>query len=82
MSLVDVVHRFKTVTTNRYIEGVKESGWRQFSGRLWQRNYYEHIVRNDDELTRIREYIFSNASVGERPRESFTFAGPTAGPQG
>jgi putative transposase len=70
MSLVDVVHPFKTVTTNRYIEGVRESRWRQFSGSLWQRNYYEHIVRNDDELTRIREYIFSNPLQWENDREN------------
>jgi len=27
----------------------------------WQRNYYEHIVRNDDDLFRIKEYIKKNA---------------------
>ncbi len=27
---------------------------------VWQRNYYEHIVRNEDELNRIREYIINN----------------------
>ncbi len=27
---------------------------------VWQRNYYEHITRNDDELQRIREYIINN----------------------
>jgi len=27
---------------------------------VWQRNYYEHIIRNDDELNKIREYIISN----------------------
>lgn len=26
----------------------------------WQRNYYEHIIRNEDELNRIREYIMYN----------------------
>jgi hypothetical protein len=29
-------------------------------GKLWQRNYYEDIVRNDDEMNRIREYIQVN----------------------
>jgi REP element-mobilizing transposase RayT len=28
--------------------------------RVWQRNYYEHVVRNDGSLRRIREYIASN----------------------
>jgi len=31
-------------------------------GPLWQRNYYEHVVRNEEDLRRIREYIVYNAS--------------------
>lgn len=27
---------------------------------VWQRNYYEHIIRDDDDLSRIREYIATN----------------------
>ena len=27
---------------------------------VWQRNYYEHIIRNDMELQRVREYIVKN----------------------
>lgn len=27
---------------------------------VWQRNYYEHIIRNEPELNRIREYIINN----------------------
>jgi hypothetical protein len=27
---------------------------------VWQRNYYEHIIRNDESLNRIREYIINN----------------------
>jgi putative transposase len=27
---------------------------------IWQRNYYEHIVRNETELNQIRQYIRSN----------------------
>ncbi|MCU0242522.1 MAG: transposase [Vicinamibacteria bacterium] len=60
MSLPDVIHRLKTMTTRRYAKGVKEWGWTPFNGRLWQRNYYDRIVRNEDELLRIREYIAGN----------------------
>ena len=28
--------------------------------RVWQRNYYEHIIRDDGSLNRIREYIHNN----------------------
>jgi REP element-mobilizing transposase RayT len=30
------------------------------SGRFWHRNYYDHIIRNESELNRIREYIINN----------------------
>ncbi len=30
------------------------------AGKLWQRNYYEHIVRNEAELNKTREYIINN----------------------
>ena len=60
MSLPDVVQRFKSFTTTLCRRGVKERGWPPFPGRFWQRNYYEHIVRNDDELNCIRAYIQMN----------------------
>jgi REP element-mobilizing transposase RayT len=60
LSLAGVVHRFKTMTTKRYVDGVKQFGWPPFCGRLWQRNYYEHIIRDEDSLNRIREYIINN----------------------
>jgi putative transposase len=60
LSLPDVVHRFKTLTTKRYADGVKQSGWLPFSGRLWQRNYFEHVIRSEQSLNRIREYILNN----------------------
>jgi len=30
---------------------------------LWQRNYYEHIIRNEDGLNKIREYIQNNPQI-------------------
>lgn len=60
LSLSDVVHRFKTMTTKLYCDGVKQNGWHVFAGKLWQRNYYEHIIRDESDLNRIREYIQNN----------------------
>lgn len=60
MTLPDIVHRFKSLTTTQYRKGVKSQNWEPFMGKLWQRNYYEHIVRNSDDLNRIREYIQNN----------------------
>ena len=60
LSLADVVHRFKSLSTKRYTDGVTQRGWTAFRGRLWQRNYFEHIIRNEIGLCRVREYIFNN----------------------
>jgi putative transposase len=60
LSLADVVYRFKTMTSKRYADRVKQSNWPVFRGRLWQRNYYEHIIRDEDELRRIRQYVAEN----------------------
>ena len=65
MSLPDVVHRFKSLTTARYRKGVLQDGWQPFPGRLWQRNYYEHIIRDEEELNRIRQYIIHNPTRWE-----------------
>ncbi len=55
-----VVQWFKTMTTNEYIHGVKEKGWKPFNKRLWQRNYYEAIIRNEQAYENIRNYIRTN----------------------
>ncbi len=55
-----VVQWFKTMTTNEYIRGVKSLHWQRFNKRMWQRNYYEHIIRNENEYHRIAQYIHDN----------------------
>ncbi len=70
LSLPDVVHRFKTMTTKRYVDGVKQNHWPTFSGNLWQRNYYEHIIRDENELNRIRQYIMDNPARWDTDREN------------
>ena len=62
LSLADVIRRLKTFTTTRYINGVRRHGWARFRGRLWQRDYFEHVVRNDRELESIRDYVAGNPS--------------------
>jgi len=56
----DVVGWFKTMTTNEYIRGVNELGWKRFDDKLWQRNYWEHIIRDDQSYDRIAAYIIQN----------------------
>ena len=68
--LQKIVQWFKTMTTNEYIRGVKQRGWKPFHGKLWQRNYWEHIIRDDEELNRIREYIGNNPIQWELDNEN------------
>ena len=69
-TLGDIVGAFKSITTDRYIAGVKQHGWPPFNRRVWQRNYYEHVVRDDDELDRIRKYIAANPARWDHDREN------------
>lgn len=51
---------FKSMTTNAYIRGVRAGQFAPFDGRLWQRGYYEHVVRCEEDLLDIRRYIEEN----------------------
>jgi putative transposase len=86
LGLPDVVHRFKTMTTKRYADGVRANQWTPFPGRLWQRNYYEHIIRDvganggatsRSPLQRIREYILTNPLRWHLDRERDIGADPS-----
>lgn len=57
-----VLQWFKTMSTNEYIRGVKNNNWLSFDGKLWQRNYWEHIIRNDQSYQKISDYIINNPS--------------------
>jgi REP element-mobilizing transposase RayT len=59
-TLSDMVDAFKSITTVEYIRGVKTLGWPPFDGKLWQRNYYEHIIRNEKSYYNISNYIVNN----------------------
>ena len=53
-TLGDVIGSFKSLCIYKY----KNNGLN--TGKFWQRNYYEHIIRNKTELEKIREYILNN----------------------
>ncbi|MEK7993957.1 MAG: transposase [Planctomycetota bacterium] len=69
-TLADLVNWFKTMTTNQYIHGVKREDWQPFDKKLWQRNYYEHIIRNEEELNRFRQYISDNPANWQTDEEN------------
>jgi len=69
LSLPDVVHRLKSLTTAKYRQKVTEGVWQPFKGRFWHRNYYERVIRRH-ELTQIRQYIRTNPKNWETDTEN------------
>jgi len=55
-----IIGAFQSIVTVEYIRGVKNHDWQPFKGKLWQRNYYEHIIRNELSYQRITDYIINN----------------------
>ena len=50
-----MVRGFKSAVTKQINRSRNTPGY-----TIWQRNYYEHIIRNEKELNTIREYIINN----------------------
>lgn len=64
----NMMDAFKSISTVEYIRGVQHHGWQRFNGKLWQRNYYEHIIRDDQSYQRISEYIHNNPAQWEEDK--------------
>ena len=60
-----IVRGFKSAVTRE----IKRLDY-PFFYSIWQRNYYEHIIRNENELNRIREYIQNNPLRWQYDREN------------
>ena len=64
-SLPQVVAYFKYQTT-KAINGIRNSP----GCRVWQRGYYDHIVRNERDLALTREYVVNNPAQGEQDTDN------------
>jgi REP element-mobilizing transposase RayT len=69
-SLGAFIAGFKSTVTKRINEMRNTPGV-----SVWQRNYYEHIIRNDESLNSIREYIINNPLQWELDRENPNIVG-------
>ena len=58
--LADMMRWLKSVTTNSYTRGVKEYGLVSFYNKLWQRGYYDRVVRDQWEFDNVMRYIEEN----------------------
>jgi putative transposase len=64
-SIPTIIRSFKSAVTKRINELRNSPG-----AKIWQRNYYEHIIRNENELNQIREYITNNPLKWEFDKEN------------
>ena len=71
------IFRSPSQTIGSIVRGFKSAVTREikrldypFLYSIWQRNYYEHIIRNERELNRIREYIQNNPLRWQFDREN------------
>jgi putative transposase len=64
-SLGSFLSGFKSATTKRINDLQRTSGL-----SVWQRNYYEHVIRNEQSLHCIREYIANNPARWDFDREN------------
>jgi putative transposase len=67
-SLSSFIAGFKAAVTSR-------AGRELNSGNIWQRNYYEHIIRNETEFEKIWNYIDSNPLKWQEDQENHLFQG-------
>src|SRR6266702_2455200 len=71
-SLCSIVQNFKSVLTRKINKLRNNPGC-----PVWQRNYYERVIRNENELSRAREYIDKNPMKWEMDKENPINAGTT-----
>jgi len=64
-SIPTIIRSFKAVTKKR-INEIRKS----YGKTVWQSRFYEHIIRNKDELDKIRQYIINNPLQWEFDKEN------------
>jgi REP element-mobilizing transposase RayT len=65
-SIPDIVGAYKSLVANGCLEIYKSRD--EVMGKFWQRNYYEHIIRNELAYYNISEYIINNPIKWEEDR--------------
>jgi REP element-mobilizing transposase RayT len=67
-TLDGVVGGYKSIASVAWIRYMNETGTRG-SGRLWQRSFNDHIIRNDQDLEEKRNYALNNPIVADMKEE-------------
>ena len=68
-TLGHVVRAFKSKCTNEYLNHIETNNLNT-SGKIWQRSYHDHIIRNEESLNKIRDYIRNNPLTWEEDKNN------------
>ncbi|TFG75302.1 MAG: hypothetical protein E4H23_10910 [Chrysiogenales bacterium] len=68
-NLGSIIGAFKSRCAHEYLKFIDEKDINE-SAKIWQRNYYEHVIRDRKELAAIRNYIKSNPANWAKDEEN------------
>lgn len=70
LSLLELMRNVQSYTMTCYRHGVNNQNWLEFHRHLWQRSYYEHIIRDENSLETIRNYILNNPAQWDLDKDN------------
>lgn len=59
-SVLTLIQTYKSLTTLEYSRGVREDRFPRYDRSLWQRSFYDRVLRDDEEVEITRRYIEDN----------------------
>lgn len=62
----NIIGAYKSIVTTQCLSIAKSNN--EYLGKLWQRNYHDHIIRDNADLHRIQEYIHDNPANWDTDR--------------
>lgn len=66
-SLGNIIKAYKSLVTKQYRDWNLET-YHEYSAKFWQRSFYDHVIRNEQDLDSAREYILLNPQNWEKDK--------------
>jgi putative transposase len=58
-NIIDIIGGYKSICSNVWRDYVQATN-ANYQGRFWQRNFYDHVIRNEKDLENQRKYMLNN----------------------
>ncbi len=59
-TISEIIQEFKRYYTVKYIEQVKVGELPPFDKKIWQRSYFDHVIRDEEEYRAYIRYMYEN----------------------